>query len=274
MISSLALALVLATPVSTVAPVGVTSPTVFGSVASFQEDDEKKPDKREEIKEALKALKGHVSKRGKEDAQAMAIIDELLQEFPESGPKDRKDIVKGINGCLKVKRKNTKDDLIDNKLHKAAAISLGRMGPESVKELSKWIDHKSFMKDIDTRRSLILALGNTRDEDAVDPLVDLLPNHEPEVQAAAAEALGQFDFLDLKKRKQVFKKVLDVVTQVKNSLDVDQVDPIVRERYDTIAGPMLTTLQLLSGHDARDPGNFRKWWNDNKKKNWDDGKDS
>ena len=148
------------------------------------------------------------------------------------------------------------------------------MGPESVKDLSNWIDHKSFLKDTDTRRALIIALGMTKSDKAVDPLVDLLTNHAPQVQAAAAEALGQFDFLKQKERKAVFKKILDVLTQVKNAIAVDQVDPIERDRYDTIAAPMLTTLQLLSGHDARDPLVFRRWWNDNKKKNWDKGKDS
>ncbi|MEM9379921.1 MAG: HEAT repeat domain-containing protein [Planctomycetota bacterium] len=270
MLPSLALALapVLAAP----APVAAAPPVP--PVPVQEEEEKKKADKRPEIKEALKALKGHVSKRGAEDAQAIAILDELLVEFPESGPKDRKDIVKGINGCLKVKRKPTKEGLIDNKLYIAAANSLARMGPESVKDLSGWIDHKSFLKDSDTRRALIIALGMTKDDKAVGPLVDLLSNHDAQVQAATAEALGQFDHLKQKERKVIFKKMLDVITQVKNAIDVDQVDPIERDRYDTIAAPMLTTLQILSGHDARDPLVFRRWWNDNKKKNWDKGRDS
>ncbi len=275
MLSSITLALVLVTAPGATAPVPAPAPDLSAPFASFQDDDEeKKPDKRDEIKEALKALKGHIAKKGAEDTQATEIIDELLQEFPKSGPKDRKAIVKGLSACLKVKRKPTKEGLTDNKLFAASAIALGRMGPESVKDLSKWAEHKTFSKDLATRRLLILALGNTKDDDAVGPLVDMLTNHEPQIQAAAAEALGQFDHLDQKERKKVFKKVLDVITQVKNALDVGQTDPIVRERYDTIAGPMLTTLQILSGNDSRDPAVFRKWWNNNKKKDWDKGKDS
>ena len=272
MLTPITLALILTAPAP---PAAVPAPLAPALPGLVQDDDEKekKPDKRDEIKAALKALKGHIAKRGAEDTEATAIIDTLLQEFPESGPKDRQDIVKGINGCLKVKRKPTKEGLTDNKLFIASAAALGRMGPESVKDLSKWVGHKQFVKDLETRRALILGLGTTKDEDGVDPLTDLLTNHEPAIQAAAAEALGQFGHLEQKERKEVFKKTLDVITQVKNALDVGQTDPIVRDRYDTIAGPMLTTLQILSGHDARDPLVFRKWWNDNKKKDWDEGKD-
>ncbi len=272
MISSLALSLSLFAAAPAVAPEPAAAPPTPLSLAVPQ-DDEEKPDKRDEVKDELKALKGHVGKRGAEDIEAIQVIATLKAEFPESGPKDRKAIVKGINACLKSKRKLTKEKLFDNKLHLAAAEALGSMGPESVKDLSGWVDHKAFVKDLDMRRTLILSLGNTKDEDAVDPLVDLLTNHEPAVQAAAAQALGNFGFLDQKDRKSVFKKVLDVITQVKNALDVGQTDPIVQDRYDTIAGPMLTTLQKLSGHDARDALVFRKWWNKNKKADWDEGKD-
>jgi len=275
MITTLALTFALSAPAPASALAPIPRPEALSPVtpAVAVQDDEEKPDKRDEIKDALKTLKDHVGKRGAEDVEAIEVIKTLREEFPESGPKDRKAIVKGVNACLKSKRKLTKEKLFDNKLHLAAAEALGTMGPESVKDLSGWVDHKSFIKDLDMRRTLILSLGNTRDEDAVDPLVELLTNHQPVVQAASAQALGEFTFLKQKERKAVFKKVLDVITQVKNALDVGQTDPIVQDRYDTIAGPMLTTLQKLSGHDARDPLVFRTWWNKNKKKDWDEGKD-
>ena len=119
MIPSLALSLTLLAP----APVPAAAPPAPPVLASLQ-DDEEKPDKREEIKEALKALKGHAGKRGDEDIEAIQVIETLKAEFPESGPKDRKAIVKGVNACLKAKRKLTKDKLFDNKLHLAAAEAL------------------------------------------------------------------------------------------------------------------------------------------------------
>lgn len=245
-------------------------PLVTVAAASLQDDEEKeKPDKREEIKAAIKELKGHIGKRGDEDPQALAIIDTLLTEFPESGPKDRKAIVKGLGGCLKQKRKPSKEGVVDNKLHIASATALGRMAPESVKELVTWVGHKNFSKDYAAKRAIILALGTTKHEDAIEPLVDLLPHHEPQVQAGAAEALNQFVDYDSKVRKDIFKEVLDELARVKNSLDVNPTDPIVKQRWGSIAGPMLRTLSDLSGHDAGDPMEFRSWWNDNKKRDWD-----
>ncbi len=270
------LLVVLASPAPAVAPaprfVLASSPVV-----SSQEDGEEKekPDKRPEIKEALKSLGAYVKERGKEDKAAIEVIDTLLKEFPESGPKDRKAIAKDLASCLKETRKPTDEGVVDNQLHLAAATALGRMGPESVKDLAKWVDHKNFAKEeqLATRRALILALGNTQHEDAVDTLIDLLSNHLPEVQAASSEALGQFKGAEQKVRKEIFKKMLDQITSVKTQLDSDQVDPIVRDRYNVIAGPMLTTLQLMSGQDIRDPSAFRTWWNKNKKDDWDEGKD-
>ena len=245
------------------------SPLTAASIPFLQDDEEEKPDKREEIKAALKELKDHAGARGKEDAQALALIDTLLQEFPKSGPKDRKAIVKGLTGCLKQKRKPTKEGVIDNKLHIASATALGRMGPESVKSLTTYMGHKNFAKDFTGKRAIILALGNTKEEDAIDDIADLLTHHEPQIQAAAAEALQQFTGADSKTRKVIFKQVLDEVARVRNDLDVNPTDPIVRQRYDGIAGPMLRTLQELSGHQENDPTAYRSWWNDNKKLDWD-----
>ena len=250
-----------------------TLPVALASaVVAAPQDDEEKPDKRPEIKEALAAFKKHVSKRGDEDVEAIAIIDQMLQEFPESGPKDRKAIAKEIGAVFKLKRKPSKENILDNKLFNAAAIALGRMGPESVKDLVKWSDHKNFAKNVDVKCRLIRALGKTEDEDAVEPLIDFLGHHDAQVQAAAAEGLGNYGEAEQKERKKIFKKMLDQLTRVKNIIDVNQVDPIERKRYDIIAGPMLTSLQVLSGNDEiRDPTEFRRWWNKNKKKDWDEG---
>ena len=270
MITIATLLFCIATPASGLAPAAEPlSAAVLAPAFVLEDEEEEKPDKREEIKAALDELKDHIGARGKEDAQAIAIIDTMMQEFPNCGPKDRKTIVKGISGCLKQKRKPTKEGVVDNKLHIASATALGRMGPESVKGLIGFMGHKNFAKEYGAKRAIILALGNTKDEDGIDDLADLLTHHEPQVQAAAAEALQQFVGSESKTRKKIFKEILDEVARVKNALDIDPTDPIVRERYDGIAGPMLRALQDLSGHEENDPTAYRSWWNKNKKRDWD-----
>jgi hypothetical protein len=55
--------------------------------------------------------------------------------------------------------------------------------------------------------------------------------------------------------------------------DADPNSPALRERYDVIAAPIITTLQKLSRHNERNPEEWQRWWNKNKGKNWDKGTD-
>ena len=45
---------------------------------------------------------------------------------------------------------------------------------------------------------------------------------------------------------------------------------MARERYNVIKAPMVTTMQALTGHDERDTSKWTRWWNKNKKRDWDD----
>ena len=237
--------------------------------AIHQDDPKDLPDKRPEIEEALDALKSHAKKRGKEDQEAIAVVDTLLQEFPKSGVKDRKAIVKALSGCLKEKRSEV-DGRMQNCLYIACAHAMGSMGPESVKDLTGWIDHKQHRKDLVLQAELIRALGRTKDDKGMDPLVDLLTHKDSSNQAAAAEALGNYDEADLKDRKEIFDKILNVLNAAKNRMDSNIEDVEARERYNVIKAPMVTTLQALSGHTETNPDRWRAWWNDNKKKDWDE----
>ncbi len=233
------------------------------------EDEKEKPDKRPEVKEILERLKGHAGKRGKEDNEAVAVVDELLAEFPKSGLKDRGYIVKGLSDCFKQKRQE-KDGVRQNKLFMAAAVAMGEMGPESAKPIAGWIGHKTHRKDMPLQRQLILALGKTKDVKSIKVLTDLIKDKSPAIQGATAEALGNYVHLKSKERKKIFEELLKTLTSVHNSKESDPLDTIARQRYDAIAAPMITTLQALSGHDERKPSEWRHWWNKNKKRDWDE----
>jgi len=234
--------------------------------------DDEKPDKREEVKELLDTFSGHCKKRGAEDLEAIGVVDALLKEFPESGPKDRKAIVSGLGKAFKEKRREDSNGVRDNKLYLAVGVALGEMGPESTAELLSWIQHKTHRKDLALQRVLILSLGKNKDEKkGKKALIDLLVHKDPPVQAATAEALGNYTHLDHKGRKEVFEEILKVLTSVSNAKDSDVNNRIARERYDVIAAPMITTLQDLSGANVREPSAWRTWWNKNKKRNWDKG---
>lgn len=250
------------------APAATANPVVDPAPFVSQDDPKDLPDKREEVENLIDELKGHAKEKGKEDLQAIAVIDRMTQEFEKSGLKDRGSIAKEIGNLLKQRRKEI-DGVLDNKLFLAAAEALSQMGPESVKILQSWIGHKSHKKDLDLQATLIRSLGKTKDEKGVKTLLDILSHHEAVLQAAAGDALGNYAHLDQKERKDIFKDILQTLTGVYNAMQGDGQNIIARERYDVIAAPMITTLQVLSGHDERQPNGWTRWWNKNKKANWD-----
>lgn len=226
-------------------------------------------DDREDVKAMLAELDKHAAERGKEDTQAIAVIDRLVQTFGECGPKDREAIVKGLDKCFKEKRPEDEAGVRQNQLYLAAATALGEMAPESVPVLLSWIGHKSHKKDEALQRLLILRLGKTKDERGMKPLIKLLDDPDPPIQAAAAEAMGEYDAVALAERKAMFEELLKLLMGVKSEVDANTTDPIARNRYDTIAAPIVTSMKRLTKHDEHDPDAWQRWWNKNKKEDWD-----
>jgi hypothetical protein len=227
------------------------------------------PDNRPVVKELCAQLDGHASKRGKEDSEAVSVIDKLLQEFPNCGPKDRAAVVKQLDKCFTEKRQEDENGVRENKLFLAAATALGEMAPESVPVFLKWTSDKAHRKDFALQRILILKLGKSKAEAGRVPLMDLLQDESPKIQAAAAEALGEYAEIDLKLRKSTFEALLKMLMSVKGQVDTNANDLIAKERYDTIAAPIVSSLNKLSKHEEHDPNAWQKWWNNNKKADWD-----
>ncbi len=264
----LSLILLSAVPVTAWSTPAVPSlPAVRGSIAS-----EDVPDKRPEIEELCDQMKAHVGKGGAEDQDAVAVVDKLLQEYKNSGPKDRASIVTALSKNFEAKRRENSEGVRDNRIFRASAVALGQMGSDATKTLTKWIGHKEHKKDIPVQSDLIHALGKTKDKAAVPELVALLENKDAPLVGAAADALGEFSEADLDVRKKGFEGMLKVLMSAKGAKDSNLNDTIARDRYDTIASPIITSLTRLSGHDERDPDEWQRWWNKNKAKNWDDDK--
>jgi len=231
---------------------------------------DEKQDERADVAERLDQLAAHLKERGDEDLQAIAILDGLTREFQEYGPKDRQAVVKALDGCFKEKRaKELEEGVPDDRLYYAAATALGEMGPESVKPLLSWLEHKSHRKNVRLQVRITKSLGKTGDEAVRKPLVELLKHKNKELQAAGAEALATFSTAPLDDRKDIFKELLDVLMAQKAKKDADVSDLEAFERWSTISGPFIATMQALSGHDEREAEAWQRWWNKNKKEDWD-----
>jgi hypothetical protein len=243
------------------------------SVIQDKAPENTNPDNRPEVKTLIATLAAHVDKRGKEDHEAVGVIDQLLQEFPKCGPKDRIAVVAALDKCFSAKRQENAEGVRDNKVFLAAAVALRQMAPESPKVLMSWIGSKEHRKDIVLQEKLIQSLGKTKDEAGRKFLVKLLDDKSSRVLAAAAEALGDYEGAELKVRKETFEELLKLLMGAKAANDAgqasQQTDPIAAEKYNTIAAPIISTLQKLSKHEEHDPNEWQRWWNKNKKEDWD-----
>ena len=226
-------------------------------------------DERPEVEALLEELKGHVDARGKQDKEAVAVIDKLVVEYPRSGPKDKAAIVKALDKVFTAKRQEDENGVRENQIFLAAGTALGEMAPESVPVLADWIGHKSHRRDVALQRLLILELGSTKHEDGLKTLTKQLDDPDQQIQGAAAQALGEFEGAELKQRKALFEELFKLMMTVKGQVDSDPNDIIARERWDVISAPIITSLQRLSKHQERDPQEWLHWWNKNKKADWD-----
>ena len=237
--------------------------------AGGQEPTPPVQDKRPEVATLLDKLKDHAGKGGKEDKDAIAVIDQLNMEFPKSGPKDKQLIVKGLAKCFEERRLEKEGQPPDNQLYLAAAVALGQMGPDSTDSLISWIGNKNLRKDTAVQHRLILSLGQTKDKKAIKELTLCLDNKTNSLISAAAEALGNYSEADLETRKTVFESLLKILMSAKGAKDTNVNDTTAKDKYDVIAAPIITSLGKLSKHDERDPDKWLNWWNKNKKADWD-----
>jgi hypothetical protein len=275
--SSLLALLSVTTPVAV--PFGVPGHASIAEVAAAPSQDAKpvpKADKTEEIKKLVAEFDGLITQRGKQDEEACKRINTLLEKFPECGPKDRESIVAALARSFDQKRVVNEEEGEDPakvyRLYTTAVAAMSRMGPESVKPLTKLIGDRAHKANLDLLRRAILSLGKLKDPGSVALFLDLVNHKDNVLVGAAAEALGEYGELALEKRKAVFEKLLNLLMALKVEVDQSQAsgtpDNNKIERYQTVSGPMLGTLQRLSGHEEREPEKWQKWWNDHKKAKW------
>ena len=96
----------------------------------------------------------------------------------------------------------------------------------------------------------------------------LLKHKDAPMQAAGSEALANYFDADQETRKRVFEDLLNTLMDQRAKKDANTTDLEALERWNVISGPILATLQKLSGRTETEPDFYLKWWNDNKKKDW------
>lgn len=268
------------------APALAAVPVVPGDdiIEAEEKEAEQFTDKRAEVANLIDRLEDHLKARGDEDDEAMGVIDELVIEFEQSGPKDREDIAEVIGECLEVKREELAEDVPDQKLQTYAARAMGSLKHWGGAELLKLVDHKELEGKVNAQREAILALGRSRHPKGVKVLLGLLDHAVYAIEGAAAQALDGYKDADQKIRKEIvadlLKKIVPLYDRIENEGDYsggaggyggggNQENEEIAKEYRALAAPTMSTLRALTGHTEEDFRLWEAWWNENKREDWD-----
>ncbi len=228
------------------------------------------PDNREAVEALLDELADYVRKSGRDDpgdSAAIKRIDQLGKEFKLSGPKDKKAIIRGLGRVFLAKRRAEKDGSQKTAMFILAARGLGGMGTEATDPLLKWVDSSRHKNDLALQRELILSLGRTKSKKARKELQDLLKDVRPTFKGAAATGLGMFTHEPSKVRKELFEDLLKALMQAKaNSLGQNST---AQKIWSALNGPATASMRKLSRASASSPEAWQRWWNKNKRRDWD-----
>jgi hypothetical protein len=220
-----------------------------------------------------KALKAIVAdKKGRKDDEGVKILDKFTKLYPKLNKKQQKVVLKAASHVFKARRKPQNPLLFFS-----GSEALGHFGGDGAKELAKLIQQKNFRHRDWTplRVHLIKQLGKAADLSFVKLLLDLaLRDKEDQVRGAAGEALGNYSKKKQKTRKLIVGKLIKELNSTyngsKSSLDpVDPVRKLYEDRFKAIQDPWMKALTKLTTLNFRTPLEWEKWYNKNKRKNWE-----
>lgn len=261
---------------SSLHPLLITFCLLIAPAPAQEEAASTKKERDPQIAEQLKEFKSALAeKKFMGDDRAIGIIDELLGAWPDMHPRDQRDTLKGLGKVFQGRRRKPGEPAI----YKATIVSMGSMGPDSGKLLAAIYDRPPFGKkprDWVAMRELILEnIGRSKDQKQIKFLLDeATRGYEDRIKAAAGKALGNFEDMNFKVRKDIVSKLLVDYGRIEGDTKSNQYnDPNVITRQRTlgaIADPWNRTLSRLTGQQFRTAEEWYSWYNDNKakKKSW------
>lgn len=234
----------------------------------------KGPDK--EVAEKIATLKECVlDKKFARDDEALQMIDGLLQKLKAGlDEKDRQAITKALEGALLQGAKVRPHD--NTRLYTGAATALGYCGAEGAKALKGAYQNKRFPEKkewVPLREVFLRSLGKTKDESMVKFLTnEAVRSPEAALQAAAGEALGNFDEAKEAIRKEI---VADLITKwgeleekasQMGSANIEAQN--ASDRLSQLRDKWNTTIARLTRQNFHKHLEWQAWHNKNKNQPW------
>lgn len=234
---------------------------------------EAKPDK--EVATKLDQLKDIVDdKKFARDAEGFDVITVLVQKWQAGlGDKDKKAVVKGLENVMLRGKLRPSDKA---QLYTAAAVAMGQLGIEAADALKSVYEDKRFPKKeewVPLRCELLKALGKTKDEGKVKFLLDVARRDpEPQLEAAAGEALGNYEDSKQEIKKEIVGGLLIRYGEVDSrSRQLDPADieaQNMQKRLAVISGKWNDAMRRLTGQTFHEFPEWNEWHNKNKSKDW------
>lgn len=218
-------------------------------------------------------LEAHVARKGKEDTEAIARVDELAHDFAAAGPKDRTAIVAAVADAVRSPRRRPDKQTFDDRLAKHGADALGDFGEPGWKGLADLLEDRELRKNLPLLEVLLEASGRTRAKKALPVLIDYVTRRDVPAIRGAARGLAHFADAEGALRKQGFEAAFKTLIYIHDELANEAVNAPSREQYwHDVGEPLVATLAALSKHEEAKVDGWQRWWNDNKNKDWDAAK--
>jgi HEAT repeats len=234
-----------------------------------------KPKPDPEVAKLLAELKPVVADHKMEhDEDGRKVIDQLLTKLKAGMvEKDKEAFAKAMDVTINTGKLRDPEKPV---LYTVAIAALGELGKDGSKALKNLYDgHRIPDKRewLPVREQILKCLGKTKDESMIKFLVDrarLAP--EASIQAAAGEALGNFDKTKQSVRDDIVKQLLARYGEIdgkSHSIDPGDIESQNnRERLAVISDKWNTTLGKLTGQNFRTQPEWQAWYNKNKNTEW------
>jgi hypothetical protein len=215
----------------------------------------------------------------KDDEAIEKPMDALVKKFEECGPKDKKLVADAILKNFDANRQPTETNNSGGRgepqepeqprLYQSSIVALSQFHELGAERLQQVYERPEFKKCKKFRGRVLQMIGKTEQPSTVKFLLDKLKDKDDSIVADTITALGNFT----KAKEDVRKEIIDKLVKEFNSAQGQAADATTpqgkaaKDRYDLIAPAMIDTLQRLSSQSAlRDPREWEKWWQNNKKK--------
>jgi hypothetical protein len=215
----------------------------------------------DEVKEACKEFKSNFKKQP--DAEATAGIDKLLALYKneKADEKLKKQLVVTIGAAVS----SRSDDVVIHTLK-----TLGETDENAVKFLERVLKVaiKTKPPQADRYEACFASLGKLASPKSIKTLTGYLKNKDYDVIAQSANALVGYKDVHWKLRKDIFEELLKIAEGLYSSANSNPSGEPAK-KWRVIGTSMMDGMNAVSRQKLSDPAAARRWFNDNKKKNWD-----